>query len=204
LNQISGAEYIEADLNGDGELDDTIILPETPGITYIINIFPETGAEQSDTFTLVIGSARVGFTMLKNLSFSEIPEHGYRLSCEMLPLEAPIFAIIDFDPDTLHLKSKGKWVTVYVELPFGFNVTDIDFSTLSLDGAISPEPYPTEIGDYDDDGIPDLMVKFDRESVKEYLENQDLGDGNEARIVVTGETAGKNLEGTDTIRVIVG
>ncbi|GEM_PF-6653402 len=35
-------------------------------------------------------------------------------------------ASIDFDPDTLNLKSKGKWVTVYTELPAGYDVTDIN------------------------------------------------------------------------------
>jgi hypothetical protein len=31
-----------------------------------------------------------------------------------------------------------------------------------LEGTIPAEDHPTEIGDYDDDGITDLMIKFDR------------------------------------------
>ncbi|GAI04166.1 unnamed protein product, partial [marine sediment metagenome] len=51
---------------------------------------------------------------------------------------------------------------------------------------------------HDEDGITDLMVKFDRTSVQELLE---VGD--EVEIVITGElTDGTSFEGTDTIRVI--
>lgn len=80
-----------------------------------------------------------------------------------------IDANIDFEPDTLHLKSKAKWMTCYIELPEGYSVDDIDISTvtLSVDGAdpIYAQISPTKIGDYDKDGISDLMVKFDRSSI---------------------------------------
>ncbi len=82
---------------------------------------------------------------------------------------------IDIDPDTLNLKSKGKWVTVYIELSEGFDVEDIDIDTLELEG-IPAEDSPTEIGDYDDDGIPDLMVKFDRKALIEHLEEMGVED----------------------------
>ena len=105
---------------------------------------------------------------------------------------------IDFDPDTLNLKSKGKVVTVYIELPVGYDVSQIEASSIMLNGQVEAETKPTEIGDYDDDGIPDLMIKFDRATVQSILE---VGD--EVEIVVTGElTDGTPFEGSDTIRVI--
>ena len=38
----------------------------------------------------------------------------------------PLEATTDIDPDTLNLKSKAKWVTVYMELPERYDVADID------------------------------------------------------------------------------
>jgi len=110
---------------------------------------------------------------------------------------------IDFDPDTLNLESKGKWVTVNIELPEGYNVGDIDVSTIELfesDTSIPAELHPTEIGDYDDDGIPDLMVKFDRSSVKDlFLEKTVLGN---YIMEVTGTVSNIRFTGSDILWVV--
>ena len=107
-------------------------------------------------------------------------------------------ATVDFDPDTLNKKSKGKWVTVYTELPAGYNVTDINVSTMMLNETVPAELQPTEIGDYDSDGIPDLMVKFDRQAVIDILSIGDAVD-----ITVTGKLYDETpFEGSDVIRVI--
>jgi len=111
---------------------------------------------------------------------------------------ADISAAIDLKPDTLNLGSKGEWITCYIELPGDHDVNTIDVATVKLNGVVPAEAKPIEIGDYDGDGIADLMVKFDRSSVEEILE---VGD--EVEVIVTGELAdGTSFEGTDTIRVI--
>ncbi len=75
---------------------------------------------------------------------------------------------------------------------------DIDISTLLLNGQVPAEPNPKGIGDYDNDGIPDLMVKFDRSAVQQILQ---VGD--DVEITVAGElNDGTPFEGSDTIRVI--
>lgn len=105
---------------------------------------------------------------------------------------------INIDPDTLNLKSKGIGITSYIELPEDYDLADIDISTILLEDTISAEANPTEIGDYDNDGIADLMVKFDMSAVQGILE---VGD--EIVITVMGElTDGTPFEGSDTIRVI--
>lgn len=83
---------------------------------------------------------------------------NYDVTVSTVPLHA---AAIDINPSTLALKSKGQWITCYIELPSGFSVNDIDISTIRLEGTI-PTVGPTAIGDYDSDNIPDLMVKFSR------------------------------------------
>lgn len=107
-----------------------------------------------------------------------------------------ISAIIDFEPATLNLKSGGKWITVYTELPEGHNVSEIDISTVKLNGEIPAELHPTEIGDHDKDGISDLMVKFSRRDLVSTL------SAGEVSLTITGEVNGRIFEGSCTIKVM--
>jgi hypothetical protein len=116
---------------------------------------------------------------------------------------------LDIDPDTLNLKSKGRRITAYIELYDGRDVRDIDISTILLNETIPAERWPTAIGDHDEDGIPDLMVKFDRNRVQEYIEGLNLSNGGAGRFgyEVTLTVAGMFNDGTtfecsDTIRVL--
>jgi len=104
---------------------------------------------------------------------------------------------VDFDPDTLNLKSKGKYVTVYIELPPDYDVGQIDVSSVMLNEVVPALTKPTEVGDYDGDGIPDLMVKFDRAAVQEILQV-----GEQVEVTITGKAAGVTFQGADTIRVL--
>ena len=123
-------------------------------------------------------------------------------------------AEINFDPDTLNLGSGGKWVTVYVELPEGYDVTQIDAEQVFLNGevpAVSDPKYGfvTDESEYlvdlDEDGIPERMFKFDREEVENILEA-----GDEVIVTFEGKIGWENevssgmaaFEGTDTITVI--
>ena len=105
--------------------------------------------------------------------------------------------VIDFDPDTLNLQSKGKFVTVYIELPDDFDVSEIEISSLRLNELVPALPKPIEIGDYDSDGTNDLMVKFDLQELIEVLEP------GEQIIDLTGRLwDGRPIAGFDFIRVI--
>ena len=120
---------------------------------------------------------------------------------------------IDVDPDTLNVKSHGEWITAYIELPEGYDVNDIDVSTINL---ITPAgdtvpvdlSAPATLGDQDGDGIDDLMVKFDRTAVVAYLGTEDVtedetGTDYYEELTITGELTDETpFEGSDTIRVI--
>ncbi|MHA2028963.1 MAG: CARDB domain-containing protein [Candidatus Hodarchaeales archaeon] len=107
-------------------------------------------------------------------------------------------AEVDFNPDTLNSKSKGKWVTVYIELPEGYDANEIDRETITLNDILDPESHPTGIGDHDGDGIPDLMVKFNRSAVIELME-----PGENFLLTISGELYnGVKFEGTDEIRTL--
>lgn len=108
---------------------------------------------------------------------------------------------IDFDPDTLNLKSKGEFVTVYIEFPDGFDVNKIDISSIMLNDSAPVLTKPTEIGDYDKDGTPDLMAKFKRDEVQQILYS-----GEEVPIIITGKVFHNgtllDFKGDDKIKVI--
>jgi LysM repeat protein len=122
---------------------------------------------------------------------------------------APIPATVEIHPDTLNLKSHGGWLTAYVELPEGYDVGDIDVATVRLcldqmsacpeDTSVPAQEHASAVGDYDRDGIPDLMVKFDRQEVIDLLAGQ-TGD---IVMPVTGmvNPPGRPFAGSDTIRV---
>lgn len=115
---------------------------------------------------------------------------------------------VDIDPNTLNLKSNGEWITCYIELSAGFNVGDIDASTILLNNTIGADlGAPTQIGDYDCDGIADLMVKFDRSTVIDWLRlvdyGQDTGKSFEVNLKITGTVAGTPFEGADTVKVLL-
>jgi hypothetical protein len=117
-----------------------------------------------------------------------------------------IMPSIDIDPDTLNLKSKGKFITAYIELE-GADVRDIDPSSILLNDEISPvldEKYgfvtseDSYIVDHDNDGIMERMVKFDRAEVETILAPSD-----EVVLTISGSLYdGAEFEGSDTIRVI--
>jgi len=79
-----------------------------------------------------------------------------------------------------------------------------------LNDTIPVEPKLMVIGDYDNDSIPDLMVKFDRQQVINYImSNADLERLYEERfmtitLTVTGKlNDGTPFQGSDTIKIIL-
>jgi len=117
--------------------------------------------------------------------------------CSIVQEVTGITADIKFLPRTCNKRSKGKWVAVNIEMPPGYDVHDIDRSSILLEGSVPPSPRFYRFGDYDDDGIPDLMVKFKRRDVIGILP-----EGNEVPVTVTGTVGPTAFEGTDSIRVI--
>jgi hypothetical protein len=81
-----------------------------------------------------------------------------------------IHATVDFKPDTFNLKSMGNPVITYIEFPAGYDVTQIDKPESRLSFVTGwlfwPTTKPTAVGDYDIDGVPDMMLQFDKQNTK--------------------------------------
>jgi predicted outer membrane repeat protein len=107
-------------------------------------------------------------------------------------------AQIEIEPDVLNPRSRGRWITCYIELDQSLSPDDIDVATVRLNDSIPAELHPTGVGDYDDDGIADRMVKFSRSDVMAVLNG--LG---EVEVRVSGDVSGVSFAGTDTVRVLL-
>jgi hypothetical protein len=126
------------------------------------------------------------------------PNDGVAIDNLCFARRAEVLAVIDIDPDVLNPRSHGRWITCYIELPEGYDPADIDVSTVMLNETVPAEMEPTEVGDYDSDGIPDRMVKFSRSAVIDILPS-----GEEVEVRVSGEVAGQLFADADIIRVLM-
>ncbi len=115
-----------------------------------------------------------------------------------------ITATVAIYPQALNLRSKGKWIAAHIELSEGYNLSDIDVSTIMLNDTIPVELTPIHIGDCDCDGIPDLMVKFERQKMIDLiLENyQSARKFGMVTLTVAGEIAECTFQGSDNIKII--
>jgi hypothetical protein len=103
----------------------------------------------------------------------------------------PISAIIDIQPDTLNLSSKGKWLTCHIYLPEDYNVADVNSETVFLDDEIPADWVWFE----EEEQV--AMAKFRRSEVKEIVEPGVV------ELTVNGYLVdGSYFEGTDIIKVM--
>ncbi|MBI4317998.1 MAG: right-handed parallel beta-helix repeat-containing protein [Chloroflexi bacterium] len=117
-------------------------------------------------------------------------------------------ATVDLKPDTLNLASRSgdNAVTGYIELPTGYDVGQINLATVTLSFDVNGVPAiipaqlsPSAVGDHDADGIPDLMVKFDRQALISALG----GATGNVTMRVSGQLRdGQTFAGSDLVRVI--
>jgi hypothetical protein len=100
--------------------------------------------------------------------------------------------MINVTPETLNLKSQGRWITIKIQLPDGTSTEDFELADIiiSIHGkAVDPKWYT-----YDDGYI---VLKLSRSKVQELASEMD-----ELEVTVTGNIDGISFDESDTIRVI--
>lgn len=167
-----------------------IDIPTSPGARHVYVVDWEALATGEDGVTLEIDSDGDGIFEKTVIADKYLTSQEFALQTK---------TVIDIKPDTLNLRNLGKLVTVYIELPEGFDVSNTDVSTLNLNDTVYALSKPVAVGDYDSDGIPDLMVKFDRQQVIGALASRT------EMVTLTGCLSdGRLLAGIDFIRIIDG
>lgn len=107
------------------------------------------------------------------------------------------YADINIDPDILNTKSRGKWITTYIDLPEQLDVNNIDTDTIKLK-LVDEENKSVEVewGEIQD---ATLMVKFAKEEV---INNLLQAKSGEVELKITGNLKDETpFKGTDTINV---
>jgi hypothetical protein len=122
---------------------------------------------------------------------------------------AVVRARVDIKPDVLHLRCPRNLIACYIELPQGYRPSSIDVSSIRLNRTLSPIRAFT-VGDYDNDGVPDLQIMFERAPVIRYIvASVDITQIMEHSSVAVALTAtgrlndGTAFQGTDVIRVLI-
>ena len=104
-----------------------------------------------------------------------------------------ISATIDIEPDTLSLKSKGKWITCYIWLPEDCDVAEIDLGTILLEDEIEVELDQS----WADEAEQVAICKFPRSEV------QAIVQPGLVELTVSGKfTDGTLFEDSDAIRIV--
>ena len=195
---LSPASVVIADFNADGRLDlatanagsNTVsVLLQNAGGTY--DAEPELNTEE---FPYAVaardldGDGRADLVVTNRLS-NTISVFRTR--------PAPVVMAFRLKPRQLELDSRRRWVKGFLEPASPFAASDINIASIRLNDTVPVDPAArTSLADHDDNGIPDLMVRFKRAELE-----RTLAPGDTVEVTVTGVVAGQRFLGTAHIRV---
>jgi len=110
------------------------------------------------------------------------------------PKPSIIQATVDIKPDTLDLDSPPEWITAYIKLPSGYNVSDINASSILLDNVIPAVTSRVE-GDT-------FIANFDGATTRNYIESKLYHIGIVTSLTITGQIGKVKFEASDDIAVV--
>lgn len=112
------------------------------------------GAVATPLSLIQVGTSQNKLSNLDDIPNKEDQEKEKKKSIE---------ACVDFDPDTLNCKSKGKWVNVRIHFSNKKDITTVNLDSILFNGELQASKVTIETGNNDD--IDKLVIKFDRCSV---------------------------------------
>lgn len=168
-----------------------LLMSAPPGLAQT---FPDADADG-------VPDAEDNCLMVSNADQTDSDEDGFGDACDLTPFDDADNGHLVINPKTLNLKSKGRVVTTFIELPSSYDPAAIEVNSLLLEGRLPKVIPPTpKSGDGDGDGTADLMVKFSRRQLIALLceTNKDAG---EIELRVTGTVDDDPFEVRGTVRV---
>lgn len=153
--------------------------------------------------------------LVYEINYTKFPE-GYvtyaliRLVIKATNIWSPAYvsAEVVISPKCLNLRSRGRWITVFIGLPEGYNVRKVDVSSIMLNDSLRAEKVVALL-DCDGDRRLELMVKFDRQAVIDLILKASLRASRCVRgfgvvtLSVTGKLKdGTAFQGSDNVMVI--
>jgi len=196
------ADYEVGDLNGDGDAEDWVIRYYDVSTKTLVNLGVE-GINPSiygNTIAFETYEKDVGADLNND---GDVNDDVIRY---VLLNPPEITACVKISPNVLNLQSRGMWITAFIELPEGYNVQDINISTILLNNTIPAMLKPTNITGYDNDGTSDLMIKFERHAVINLIlqNSRFTGKLENVTLTITGYlNDGTGFQGHCTIRVLM-
>lgn len=120
-----------------------------------------------------------------------------------LPPSTPGFEM-QFTPSTLNVKSKGGWVTVHLFFASPYKATEVDLSSIKLNGTLSPDGkfrgynYFTKGKFAKEKTFSNLVLKFSR---ADFINLVGSASG-QFVVTVTGTIKGQNFSVSDTVYIL--
>jgi hypothetical protein len=154
-----------------------------------------------------------------NYHFTEPGWHTYRIEVKdqagwkavyETKFEVYIPAKITFEPENLQLDHGSGMATNHIELPAPFEPEKINFATIQTNEKVVHVQDPkygyvkNPIDDFDNNGIRDMMLKYERESLVNVIEPKGpvkQGQWNDGDITMFGEWDQYHFKGYDSIQV---
>jgi len=173
-----------------------LLIPNPQQGEYRIQVVPDPDALPTETYSLEVTFGDTTITLAENVAIGSVPENPYVIRVTEIGITPIVSAVVDLNPDTLDLESKGRWITFYIKIPEAYDVSDINVDSILLEGLLE-----VQHSDVQEDV---LMVKFDRQDVIAYI-SVILGitTPDYVTLRIVGElNDGVSFEGTDVIRVI--
>lgn len=196
-----------------------------PGVTY---------SASSENYEVPESLMSEGGGAMQGTKYDTVSTHGHPVSGAQMEsanfiissgfIAAALPAIeatIDIDPDTLNLRSEGKWITCYVTLPEGYPIDVFDPTAVALtrvngetldtfiysDLEAIPPKRAAENGNYPEEDEVQLQESLDEEMLKVKLPRSAVQAvvpvGDEVELTITGNLLnGAFFQGTNIIRVI--
>lgn len=130
-----GVFYYEADFDGDGDLEDEIIIQNPEVGNYQVSVTPESGASPTETYSLAAIQHDITSYLARNIQVNSIPSSPYLFASTALP---PDVAKTEVIPSTWYfswLSSTTGTVRYRIgNLPTGYDASKIVASSIRLNG----------------------------------------------------------------------